>query len=93
MAVKKLYKKYPDKPDAVIAHSGGRDIIEAIEKTLRCDLTATSEILASHGNMSSASLPVTLEHYLHTAPPDTKRIWLTAFGTGFSAYACELLKG
>jgi len=92
IAVKKLYKKYPTKHDAVIAHSGGRDVIEAVEKTLHCDLTVTSEVLASHGNMSSASLPVALERYIHTAPSNTKRIWLTAFGTGFSAYACELIK-
>jgi len=88
-AVAGLYGQRAAEPDRVLAHSGGRDVIEAIERRLPFDLTETREVLRDHGNMSSPSVLFALERRLNRPSPD-KRLWLTAFGAGFAAHACEL---
>ena len=53
-AVSTLYSRLEKRPDQIIAHSGGRDVIEAIESALPpFRLTETREVLRRHGNMSS----------------------------------------
>ena len=89
-AVAGLYEKRSNDPDRVLAHSGGRDVIEALERRLPFDLTETREILRDHGNMSSPSVLFALERRLNGAPSNDSRLWLTAFGAGFAAHACEL---
>lgn len=92
-AVKYLYDPYcaDSTPiDRVLAHSGGRDVIEAIESSLPCSLEETRAVLAHCGNMSSPSVLFALERALDTATDADRRWWLTAFGAGFAAHACEL---
>jgi predicted naringenin-chalcone synthase len=89
-AVSILYAKLPEKPAQILAHSGGRDVIEAIETALPAyHLTETREVLRRHGNMSSPSLLFALEERLRTHPK-SESLWLTAFGAGFAAHSCSL---
>jgi alkylresorcinol/alkylpyrone synthase len=93
-AVSILYQRLTtdSKPGQILAHSGGRDVIEEIEATLPdFHLTETREVLRKHGNMSSPSVLFALEERLRTHP-DSNSIWLTAFGAGFAAHSCSLSK-
>ena len=83
-AVAGLYALRQGEPDQVLAHSGGRDVIEALESALPYHLTETREVLRDHGNMSSPSVLFALERRLAANHPD-QRLWLTAFGAGFAA--------
>lgn len=89
-AVAALYQLRAAEPDQVLAHSGGRDVIEAIERRLPFHLTETREVLRDHGNMSSPSVLFALERRLRQARAADRRLWLTAFGAGFAAHACEM---
>ncbi|MGJ8635019.1 MAG: type III polyketide synthase, partial [Luteolibacter sp.] len=89
-AVSELYARRTSEPDQILAHSGGRDVIEALESTLPpFHLTETRQVLSDHGNMSSPSVLFALEKRL-TANPTDKSLWLTAFGAGFAAHSCHL---
>jgi alkylresorcinol/alkylpyrone synthase len=88
-AVAGLHAQRHGEPDQIISHSGGRDVIEAIEAKLPYHLTETRDVLRDHGNMSSPSVLFALERRL-AAGKDDRRLWLTAFGAGFAAHACEL---
>jgi alkylresorcinol/alkylpyrone synthase len=88
-AVASLYARRTTDPDQVIAHSGGRDVIESLESVLPFTLDETRHVFARCGNMSSPSVLMALEQRLAAAPSD-QRYWLTAFGAGFAAHACEL---
>ncbi len=89
-AVADLYARRSADPDQVLAHSGGRDVIEALESVLPYQLGETREVLQAHGNMSSPSVMFALEKRLAQENPADHRLWLTAFGAGFAAHACEL---
>jgi predicted naringenin-chalcone synthase len=89
-AVADLYAKRTADPDQVLAHSGGRDVVEALESVLPFHLTETRGVLRDHGNMSSPSVLFALERRLMENRQDDRRLWLTAFGAGFAAHACEL---
>ena len=89
-AVADLYAQRSAEPDQVIAHSGGRDVVEALEAALPFKLTETREILSAHGNMSSPSVMFALEKRLVNPAHEDRRLWLTAFGAGFAAHAFEL---
>jgi alkylresorcinol/alkylpyrone synthase len=52
-------------------------------------LDETRAVFARCGNMSSPAVLFALEQRLAT-PTTDKRYWLTAFGAGFAAHACEL---
>ncbi len=88
-AVAGLFSLRFAEPDQVLAHSGGRDVVEALESALPFTLTETREVLCDHGNMSSPSVLFALEKRMASHPTD-QRLWLTAFGAGFAAHACEL---
>lgn len=90
-AVAQLYQKRTTDPDQVLAHPGGRDVIEALENVLPFSLAETRAVLRDHGNMSSPSVLFALERRL-AGPASTadRHLWLTAFGAGFAAHACEL---
>lgn len=88
-AVSTLYNRRQSDPCQVLAHSGGRDVIEAIEAAIPFHLTETCEVLRRHGNMSSPSVLFALAERLKTSPSDTS-LWLTAFGAGFAAHSCHL---
>ena len=89
-AVAGLYAQRKAEPDQILAHSGGRDVIEALEEKLPFYLTETREVLRDHGNMSSPSVLFALERRLANPAANDQRLWLTAFGAGFAAHACEL---
>jgi predicted naringenin-chalcone synthase len=88
-AVAELYAKRTTDPDRVLAHSGGRDVIDALEAVLPHRLMETREVLRDHGNMSSPSVLFALDRAMATVNGD-RHWWLTAFGAGFAAHACEL---
>jgi predicted naringenin-chalcone synthase len=75
----------------VVAHTGGRDVLDAIEATCAgCDLTSSRQILRECGNMSSPSVLFALERALRDGSPDEAGDWwLTSFGAGFSAHGCR----
>ena len=64
-------------------------MIEELEKVLPFSLTETRHVLQEHGNMSSPSVMYALERRLISQQAD-QRYWLTAFGAGFAAHACEM---
>jgi alkylresorcinol/alkylpyrone synthase len=88
-AVSTLYARLEKRPDQIIAHSGGRDVIESIESALPpFQLTETREVLRRHGNMSSPSVLFALEERIQNSPRN-ESLWLTAFGAGFAAHSCQ----
>ena len=88
-AVAELYAQRHADPDRILTHSGGRDVIDALEAVLPQSLPDTRAVLRDHGNMSSPSVLFALDHALATANGD-QRWWLSAFGAGFAAHACEM---
>jgi predicted naringenin-chalcone synthase len=88
-AVAELYAQRQAEPDRILTHSGGRDVIDALEDVLPQTLAETREVLREHGNMSSPSVLFALDRALASANCD-RRMWLTAFGAGFAAHACEV---
>lgn len=90
-AVGELFEASGIAPDQIIAHSGGRDVIDAVEARLPgVRLTETRAALSRYGNMSSPSVMVALEDRLLNGPSADRSLWLTGFGAGFAAYSCEL---
>jgi predicted naringenin-chalcone synthase len=89
-AVAELYAQRSAEPDQVLAHSGGRDVLDQLEKVLPFTLTETREILSEYGNMSSPCVLFALDRRLEEDHETDQRLWLTAFGAGFAAHACEL---
>ena len=92
-AVETLYRaRDAPPPDQVLAHPGGRDVIEALEGVLPFTLDETRAVLRDCGNMSSPSVLFALERRLNEGRTDDRAFWLTAFGAGFAAHACELTR-
>lgn len=89
-AVKVLYERRKFDPDQVLAHSGGRDVIEAIEGVLPFRLEETRRVLGEFGNMSSPSVLFALAERLEAGLAGDERLWMTAFGAGFAAHCCHL---
>ena len=89
-AVASLFEMRSNAPDRLIAHTGGRDVIEAIEHAIPSyELKETREILRQYGNISSPSVLAALEQSLAKFP-ESENLWLTAFGAGFAAHCGEL---
>ena len=89
-AVETLFALCNEKPDQVIAHAGGRDVIEAIEERLRdYALAETREVFRKYGNLSSPSVLCALQERLFRVDED-RLLWLTSFGAGFAAHSCKL---
>jgi alkylresorcinol/alkylpyrone synthase len=76
----------------IIAHGGGRDVLNAIEQSCAgYDLAVSRQVLRECGNMSSPSVLFALERALRDGSPDEKGDWwLTSFGAGFSAHGCRV---
>lgn len=88
-AVAKLYQNAPTNQTTTIAnHTGGRDVIDALNNVLPQSLNASRQTLLQYGNTSSPSVLITLEQILNQSTPE--HIWLTSFGAGFAAHACSL---
>jgi predicted naringenin-chalcone synthase len=89
-AVSHLYEKRTGEPDQILTHTGGRDVIDALEEVLPgFDLGETREVLRQYGNCSSPCVLFALEQRL-AATNDDRRLWLSSFGAGFAAHSCEL---
>jgi predicted naringenin-chalcone synthase len=93
-AVADLWSARGPRPVArVVAHPGGRDVLEALAPVVAPHtLEASARVLRDFGNMSSPSVLFALEETLRTAAPDDAAgdLWLVSFGAGFSAHACRL---
>ncbi|MFP4166967.1 MAG: type III polyketide synthase [Opitutales bacterium] len=91
-AVRALYDRSGISPDetAFAIHTGGRDVLDAIESAIPCGpLAASRSVLQEYGNISSPSVLLVLERLLASEnPPD--KVWLSTFGAGFSAHACSV---
>ena len=75
----------------IIAHPGGRDVLNALEAALPdFPLDASRRVLRDCGNMSSPSVLFALEEAMRDGTPDENADWwLVSFGAGFSAHACR----
>mgnify|MGYP000330202183 CR=1 FL=1 len=90
-AAKTLYEK-SNKPEKIITHGGGRDVISALEAALPVEtIPETRHILENYGNLSSPSVFAALEHHLNKGE-SASHLWLCTFGAGFSAHSMELRK-
>jgi alkylresorcinol/alkylpyrone synthase len=92
-AVGGLFDSRAGDPDVILCHTGGRDVIDAVERRIGCGpLAETRRVLREHGNISSPSVLVALENHLESGV-DSSHLWLAAFGAGFAAHSCELVRG
>ena len=88
-AVEQLWKKRSAEPDQILSHTGGRDVIEALEARMGWELSETRQALNDYGNCSSPCVFFALEDRLAQERSDS-RYWLTSFGAGFAAHSCEM---
>ena len=89
-AVSELYNLRQGEPDRILAHTGGRDVLDQLENRLECgNLSESREVLRSYGNCSSPCVLMALHERLKQQTPD-RRLWLTSFGAGFSAHSFEM---
>ena len=88
-AVSDLWQGRCADPQRVLAHSGGRDVLDAIEAVVPFQLEEARSVLEECGNMSSPSLLFSLERAVAAANGDSNW-WLTSFGAGFAAHSCEM---
>jgi predicted naringenin-chalcone synthase len=91
-AVGKLWASRGPRPvGGVVAHPGGRDVIEAIEPVVAPhSLASSANVLRRFGNLSSPSVLFVLEQALGSGMPKSGDLWLVSFGAGFSAHACRI---
>jgi predicted naringenin-chalcone synthase len=92
-AVDKLWQQRGERPVArVVAHTGGRDVLQAIAPVVAPHaLDASVRVLRECGNMSSPSVLFALEETLRDGPPNgVGDFWLVSFGAGFSAHSCRI---
>lgn len=92
-AVAELFsRRSVSSPDHVLSHTGGRDVLDAIEARLgNTSLDHARAILRDNGNVSSPSVLLALERAWEP-DPGARTLWLTAFGAGFAAHSCELVR-
>lgn len=90
-AVKQLYDRSGISADIpVVAHVGGRDVLLAIEDSLqRPPIQSSWDTLSRLGNTSSPSVLIATETAM-AQKPEQATFWLTSFGAGFAAHACQL---
>ncbi|MDQ8204361.1 stilbene synthase [Pelagicoccus sp. SDUM812003] len=92
--LEKSQRRWPDRAIAqLVTHTGGRDVLIAIEQRLpQYALAPSKAALREFGNMSSPSVMFALEMYLKSG--DCSRhdgdLWLSSFGAGFAAHSFRL---
>lgn len=92
-AVSGLYARRGGEPSRVLSHTGGRDVLDAIGAAIPgVNLVESRAVLRELGNVSSPCVLLALETALAQGV-DGNRLWLTAFGAGFAAHSCELVRG
>lgn len=80
---------------AWIMHAGGRDVLAALEDSLRLDADAlqySRRVLRDYGNLSSAFVYFVLDAALADAAPGGWW-WLSSFGAGFACHGALLAVG
>lgn len=93
-AVARLFAGSAATPCQIVSHGGGRDVLDELENHL-CSyrLTEARNVLAQYGNCSSPSVLLALEERLASPAGQLDRnLWLTSFGAGFAAHACQLCR-
>ena len=82
----------PEPVSRVVAHTGGRDVLQAIAPVVAPhSLQASARVLRECGNMSSPSVLFALEETLKDGPPNGGGdFWLVSFGAGFSIHSCRI---
>lgn len=90
-AADELFQRVLSKPDQIISHCGGRDVVDALESVLPYPLSETRAVLRRHGNMSSPSVLFSLQERLSAGHEDT-HLWLLTFGAGFAAHSCSMTR-
>jgi predicted naringenin-chalcone synthase len=90
-AVGKLFARTNGNPPAhILSHSGGRDVLDALESELgHYSLTEAREVLRQYGNTSSPSVLLALESHLLGSQP-SRDLWLVSFGAGFTCHSLRL---
>ena len=75
----------------IIAHPGGRDVLNALESVFPdYSFAASRRVLRDCGNMSSPSVLFTLEEAMRDGQPsENEDWWLVSLGARFSAHACR----
>lgn len=92
-AVGRLWRDRGPRPVAhVVAHAGGRDVLEALAPVVAPHtLQPSAQVLRDHGNMSSPSVLFALEKTLEDgASAGGGDFWLVSFGAGFSVHSCRI---
>ena len=92
-AVGRLWEARGARPvSRVIAHTGGRDVLQAIAPIVEPhSLDASARVLRNCGNMSSPSVLFALEETLKEEHPNGNGdFWLVSFGAGFSIHSCRI---
>ena len=92
-AVGQLWAERGPRPvSRVVAHPGGRDVLQAVEPVVAPHtLGASARVLRDCGNMSSPSVLFALGEAMREAPPGPDGdFWLVSFGAGFSAHSCRI---
>lgn len=89
-AVHSLWQQRRNTPDQILSHTGGRDVIEAIEQKMDWQLSETRRALSDYGNCSSPCVLFALEDRLAQTNKEDQSYWLTSFGAGFAAHSCEM---
>jgi alkylresorcinol/alkylpyrone synthase len=92
-AVGRLWNDRGQRPVAeVVAHPGGRDVLEALASVVApYSLKSSARTLSGFGNMSSPSVLFALQETLKDAQPGADGdFWLVSFGAGFSAHSCRI---
>lgn len=93
LAVGELYRESGENGLDIIAHAGGRDVLDEVSKTLgRSDIPESRSVLRDFGNMSSPSVLFALNQYLLAQKNKANdfRVWATSFGAGFSCHSMTL---
>ncbi len=90
-SVARLYQESGATASHIISHSGGRDVLDAVEAATGKPAPESRAILRDYGNMSSPSVLFALEKHLESSTPRND-LWLVAFGAGFTCHAARLKK-
>lgn len=93
-AVRRLWSHRGPRPvSRVVAHPGGRDVLDAVAPVVAPQsFAASTRVLRDNRNMSSPSVLFALEETLRETTPNTADgdFWLVSFCAEFSAHSCRL---
>lgn len=89
-AVRTLHRRADANGEPVLAHAGGRDVLDEVCRSLGiADIPESRSVLRDCGNMSSPSVLFALERFLEERDGEPFGAWATSFGAGFAAHSCR----